>query len=102
VLLEYFELYQLLQVVLQPGTSDSHIWRLSASEQYSTKSAYKAIAFEPAERVWKTWAPGKCKFFMWLVKHNRCWAPDRLAKRGMDHPECCSLCDLLDVYYPFL
>jgi hypothetical protein len=31
VLLEYFELCQLLQeVVLQPGTSDSHIWRLSA------------------------------------------------------------------------
>jgi hypothetical protein len=69
VLLEYFELYQLLQeVVLQPGTSDSHIWRLSASEQYSAKSAYKtlfqgAIAFEPAERVWKTWAPREMQIF---------------------------------------
>jgi hypothetical protein len=32
-------------------------------------------------------------FFMWLVEHNRCWTTDRLAKRGMDHPEHFSLCD---------
>jgi hypothetical protein len=24
---------------------------------------------------------------------NRCWTTDRLAKRGLDHPEKCSLCD---------
>ena len=28
----------------------------------------------------KTWAPGKCKFFMWLVAHNRCWTADCLAQ----------------------
>ena len=28
----------------------------------------------------KTWAPGKCKFFMWLVAHNRCWTADCLAR----------------------
>jgi hypothetical protein len=34
MLLKYFELYQLLQeVVLQLGTSDSHIWRLYVSGQ---------------------------------------------------------------------
>jgi hypothetical protein len=30
---------------------------------------------------------------MWLVAHNWCWAADRVAKRGLPHPECCLLCD---------
>jgi hypothetical protein len=30
------------------------------------------------------------------VEHNRCWTSDKLAKRGMDHPECCPLCDQQD------
>jgi hypothetical protein len=86
------------------------IWRFSlvlqtaifgkfcASGNYSASSAYKAlfqgsIGFEPAERVWKSWAPRKCKFFIWLVEHDRCWTADRLARRGLDHPDCLPLCD---------
>jgi hypothetical protein len=55
VLFEYIELYQLLdQVKLQLGVPDTHIWRLSTSGQFTTKSAYAAmfqgaIAFELAE-----------------------------------------------------
>jgi len=30
---------------------------------------------------------------MWLVAHNRCWTADRLAKRGLPHPDQCLLCD---------
>jgi hypothetical protein len=37
--------------------------------------------------------PKKCKFFMWLASLNRCWTADRLARRGLDHPEKCLLCD---------
>jgi hypothetical protein len=74
-------------VVLQPGAPYKHLWRLSTSGQYSTKSAYKAlfqgvISFEPTDRVWKTWAPGKCKVFMGLVEHNICSTSDKLAKQG--------------------
>jgi len=66
--------------------------------QYKAKSAYDrffqgALRFEPYERIWKTWAPGKCCFFMWLVAHNRCWTADRLARRGLDHPTRCLHCD---------
>jgi hypothetical protein len=32
-------------------------------------------------------------FFLWLAAHNRCWTADRLAKRGIDHPFKCPLCD---------
>ena len=90
----YFELWDLLGVVLQEGIPDRHIWRLSASGEYTAKSAYDALfegalSFAPYERIWKSWAPPKCRFFMWLVAHNRCWTADRLARRGLPHPDRC-------------
>jgi hypothetical protein len=45
------------------------------------------------ERVWSTWAPPKCQFFLWLVLHNKCWTADRLARKGLPHPSTCPLCD---------
>jgi hypothetical protein len=44
-------------------------------------------------RIWKSWALPKCRFFLWLVANKRCWTADRLAKRGLNHPEKCLLCD---------
>jgi hypothetical protein len=37
--------------------------------------------------------PPKCRFFIWLAAHNRCWTADRLAKKGLNHHEKCLLCD---------
>lgn len=84
--------------VLTPDQEDKHCWRLSSSGLYSAKSAYTgfflgATTFKPWKRIWKSWAPNKCKFFMWLVAHDRCWTADRLAKRGLPHPQFCILCD---------
>jgi hypothetical protein len=99
VLVEFLELFQMVdQVELQPGMMDKHIWHLSPTGSFSSKSAYTimfqdAISFEPANRIWKSWAPSKCKFFVWLVEHNWCWTTDKLVKRGMDCSEQCSLCD---------
>jgi hypothetical protein len=39
---------------------------------------------------------GKCRFFMCLVAHNKCWTANRLAKRNLPHPECCPLCYQLE------
>jgi hypothetical protein len=66
--------------------------------KYSAKSAYESFflgstLFAPWEKIWKSWAPPKCRFFMWLVVHNKCWTADRLARRGLPRPECCPLCD---------
>jgi hypothetical protein len=33
---------------------------------------------------------------MWQVAHKRRWTVDRLARRGMDHPEKCPMCDQED------
>jgi hypothetical protein len=32
-------------------------------------------------------------FFMWLVTHNKCWMVDPLARRGLQYPPRCPLCD---------
>lgn len=81
----------------QDGVQDTYVWRLS-SGQYTTKSAYKAtfqgsIIFGPWERIWNSWAPGECRFFLWLVAHNRCWTADSLVRRNLPHPSLCPLCD---------
>ena len=72
-----------------------------ASGQYSTKSAYEAffvgaIHFRPWERIRKSWAPGKCKFFMWTAAHKKCWTAECLAKKGLPHPALCPLCDQVE------
>jgi len=52
-----------------------------------------STTFEPWKRLWKSWAPGKCKTFLWLAIRDRCWTADRLQKRGLPHPDRCPLCD---------
>jgi hypothetical protein len=52
-----------------------------------------SIKFLAWRRIWKTWAPANCKFFIWLAINNRCWTSDQLAKRGLPHQAACPLCD---------
>ena len=98
-LAQYLGLWDTLNSVqLFEDIPDKHIWRFSSSGLYTAKSAYDALFvgatyFEPAKRIWKSWAPPKCKFFLWLAAHNRCWTADRLARRNLPHPERCPLCD---------
>jgi len=55
-----------------------------------------AIHLRPWGRIWKSWAPGKCKFFMWTAAHKKCWTAERLAKKGLPHPALCPLCDQVE------
>jgi hypothetical protein len=99
VISEYLLLWDLIDLVqLRPHVEDKHFFRLAANGKYSSKEAYRgffigSIEFEPFYIIWKTWAPLKSKFFMWLVAHKKVWTADRLQRRGMDHPERCPLCD---------
>jgi hypothetical protein len=99
MLSEFLSLWDLLSgTTLQQGVDATHVWRLSSSGQYTTKSAYEAlcqgyIRFDPWRRIWKSWAPGKCKIFIWLAAHDRCWTTDRLARGNLPHPKLCALCD---------
>jgi len=97
-LLEYLHLWDGLREVALSQDDDQHIWRFDASGTYSAKSTYQAffygsVTFEPWQHLWKTWAPERCKFFIWLAIKNRCWTADQLAHRGLSHLERCPLCD---------
>jgi len=86
-LFEYFQLWDIIQDFMLSPNEDSHSWRFETSGVFTTKSAYRAffhgsINFEPWRRIWKTWAPPKCKVFLWLAVRDRCWTADRLAKRN--------------------
>lgn len=83
---------------LQHEVQDQHVWCLTQYGAYSSKSAYEAfvlgtIRFVPWKRICKTWAPPRCKFFIWLAIYNRCWTAERLAKRNLPHLAACTLCD---------
>jgi hypothetical protein len=91
----------LLEVQLQPEVDDTHKLRLAASGQYSAKSSYGSLLmgatlFEPCERIWESWPPPKCRMFLWLVVHKQCWTTNRLARRGLPHPDKCPPCDQED------
>ena len=97
-LFEYFQLWDMLLDIHLSQEEDVHIWKLDGSGNFSFKSAYRAffngaIPFEHWRRLWKSWAPSKCKVFLWLAIRNRCWTADRLARRGLPHPPKCPLCD---------
>jgi hypothetical protein len=88
-LFEYFQHWDMMHDILLSQEDNQHSWRLEGSGQFTSKSAYRAFfngstTFEPWLRIWKTWAPGKCKVFLWLAIHYRCWTADRLQKRGED------------------
>jgi len=80
---------------------DQHSWNHESPGIFSSRSAYRAffvgaIQSEPWKRLWKAWAPNKCKIFVWLAIRNRCWTADRLLKRGLPHPDHCPLCNQED------
>jgi hypothetical protein len=100
VLIDYLQLWEMFSAIeLQPGIEDKHIFSIAPDGKYSAKSAYNglgSVSFGHYTRVWKTWAPLKCRLFIWLAAHNRCWTTDRLAKRGLNHPEKCLLRDQVE------
>jgi hypothetical protein len=96
VILQLWEI--LSNFELQTEENGTHCSRFAANGQYLAEVAYESlflgsIGFEPFDRIWKSWAPLKCHFFLWLVAQRKCWTADRLARRGLNHPDQCPLCD---------
>ena len=83
VIIEYLQIWNLVenQAIIDLA-EDRFIWKWTADHCFTTASAYRAffIGQHPipgAKLLRKTKAPGRCKFFVWLVLHDRCWTNAR-------------------------
>jgi hypothetical protein len=62
----------LQSVELRQDLEDKHVFRLATNGKYSAKAGYEGLFFgsthfDPWERIWQSWHPPKCKFFVWLA-----------------------------------
>jgi hypothetical protein len=98
VLAQYLQLWDIVAgTVLTEGRQDEAVWRCTKDGNFSVSSAYRLFfiankEFACAKPIWKSKAPMRCKFFMWLAVHKRCLTADNLARRGWPHNPVCSLC----------
>lgn len=96
--MEYVRIRLLIdQILLQPDSPDSFLWRWTPSGSFTTGSAYNAfflgqIAVPGARELWQVRAPNKCRFFVWLLLHGRAWTADRLRRHGLQDHDLCTLC----------
>ena len=72
---EYLDLWDMLVGVTLNDNEDTHKWKPEASCLFLTRLSYRSfftssITFEPWKKLWKSWAPGKCKTFVWLAIRN--------------------------------
>ena len=82
---------------LLENQDDRFCWKWTSDKTFSTASAYLAFfngqhPIEGAKVLRKTCAPGKCKFFIWLVLHDRCWTVARRKRHGLQDDDLCVLC----------
>lgn len=97
-LVDYLHLWNALSVLfLQPDIEDKHIFSMHLMANTLRKFLIVVYSmtcvFAHHKQIWRSWAPSKCRFFLWLVAQNKCWTTDHLAKRGMNHPVRCPLFD---------
>jgi len=97
LIVEYVQLWEELEnIALLDSQQDSITWILTPDGTYSAKSAY-AMHFigntqcQTATQTWKTKAPPKCKFFIWLMLQNRIWTAARLQIRGWPNEYFCQV-----------
>jgi hypothetical protein len=80
------------------GVPDVFRWNWGRKETYSAQSCYLgmfhgSITMAGDLQVWKSRAPAKCRFFLWLAVRDRCWTADRLERRRLQRPSACPFCD---------
>lgn len=95
---QYLKVWDLVQeTVLAPDSQDRLVWKLTSDGQFSVQSAYQLFfmgntRFACSKPIWKSKAPPRCKFFMWLAVHRKCLTADNLERRGWPSNGTCPLC----------
>jgi hypothetical protein len=84
---EFTMLFMALEAVNLNDQEDSITWRWTANGVYSVASTYECqflgvmISFKAAD-IWRAKTEQKCKFFAWLVLHNRALTANNMIKKG--------------------
>ncbi|KAF8669944.1 hypothetical protein HU200_051126 [Digitaria exilis] len=98
VILDYLFIWEkVYRWSLVQDVEDRPIWKWTADNKFTTASAYQAFflgqhAIPGAKLLAGTKAPGKCKFFLWLVLHDRCWTASRIKRHNLQDDDACALC----------
>lgn len=98
VILDYLYVWdQVRPRTLNLEVADKPWWRWTTNGQFSSASAYRAYfvgqqATPGAKILTKTRAPAKCKFFVWLALHDRCWTAARRKRHNLQDDDSCILC----------
>jgi hypothetical protein len=98
MLMQFLDIHSRIQQVhLSPAIDDKFIRKWSSSGKYSSSLAYSALflgqtVIEGAKQLWKTKAPNKARFFMWLVLLWRCWTSEQLRRHGLRSDDSCAIC----------
>ncbi|BAT14573.1 Os11g0577200 [Oryza sativa Japonica Group] len=95
---EYLALWDVIAgISLDPGSTDSMIWKAAPNGDFSVRSAYSILSAGRTscplgKIIWKSRAPARCKFFMFLAVRNTCLTADNLQRRGWKLAPICHLC----------
>ena len=79
---------QVVQVHVAADESDGYVWPWSPSGAYTASSTYRMLCqgrerSATASCTWGTYAPMKCKIFVWLALKHRVWTSDRRFRHGL-------------------
>ncbi|KAI4973360.1 hypothetical protein ZWY2020_029068 [Hordeum vulgare] len=82
---------------LTTSERDSITWKLTNDGTYSARSAYNfqfegLVSSDMYTAVWRSWAPTKCKIFLWMALQCKILTADVLLSRGWDNNYFCPLC----------
>ncbi|KAI5016341.1 hypothetical protein ZWY2020_006192 [Hordeum vulgare] len=85
------------QTHLSTTIRDSITWKLTTDGAYTARSAYLfqfegMINYSLYTLIWRTWAPPKCKTFLWMAMQGKILTADVLLLRGWDNNYFCPLC----------
>jgi hypothetical protein len=87
----------LLDGIRLTDTPDEISWTFGSKDYYTTKSAYVlqfigAVNTDYKKIIWKSWAPARCKFFIWTLMLDRVLTADKLLLRRWENEYFCPLC----------
>jgi hypothetical protein len=94
---EFTLLFMALESIHLNQEKDSITWNWTATGKFSDASAYDAqfrgsFSPLPVMPIWQAYMQPRCKFFAWLVIHDRILTASNMIKKNWPCNHNCSLC----------